>query len=169
MGDMTSLLCRASKRVWRAIFQPASRYPADPRAVFMLALSVFGGLTALLLQAAPESLEELIPRWGVIIWGVTLTLGSALALIGMAFNNINGIISEQIGSMCVSATTVFYSILAFMVVGPSALQNVGIILAWGLACGLRYLQLQALINSAYRTKIRDEVIEQIRKDLEDLP
>lgn len=150
----------------RMIFKPAARYPADPRAVFVLALSVFSGITALALNVAPQSLESLLPSWAVIAWGIILAGGSAITLAGMAFQTLNGIITEQIGNVCVAAATIFYSSVAFLVVGPSSLQNVGIILAWGLACGLRWVQLQALINSAYRRQMKQRVVEQVYAEIE---
>jgi len=130
------------------MFKPAARYPADPRAVFILALSVFTGCTALALGAAPESLDSLLPHWVVLGWGLLLTAGSAMTLAGMMVQSVNGIVTEQVGSVTVAATTIFYSVLAIKEVGPDALQNVGIILAWGVACGIRWVQLQVLINDA---------------------
>lgn len=130
----------------KRVFKPAARYPADPRAVFILALSVFSGATALALEAAPESLESLLPHWAVIVWGVLLMAGSSLTLLGMARQTDWGIIAEQVGSVMVGATTVYYSIIALWQVGPNVLQNVGIIMAWGLACFVRWAQLQALVN-----------------------
>jgi hypothetical protein len=138
------------------IFKPAARYPADPRAVFILALSSFSGLTALALKAAPESLEAVLPRWGVILWGVLLTLGSITTLAGMARQTVNGIITEQVGSVMVGVTTVYWAILAIKVIGDSAMQDVAIILAWGLACIWRWGQLQALIISSYKRGKRKE-------------
>lgn len=130
------------------IFKPAARYPADPRAVFILALSVFTGITALALDVAPGTLHATLPTWGVYIWGVLLTLGSLVTLVGMLRQTVGGIITEQIGCVMVAATTIFYAGVAFSIVGAEALQNVGIILAWGLSCGLRWIQLQVLINNA---------------------
>lgn len=132
------------------IFKPAARYPADPRAVFILALSSFAGLTALALKAAPESLESVLPRWGVMLWGIMLTLGSIVTLVGMARQTVNGIITEQVGSVMVGVTTVYWSVLALKIIGSSVIQDVAIILAWGLACLWRWGQLQALINSSHR-------------------
>ena len=148
------------KRLWNVMFRPAARYPADPRATFILALSVFSGLTALAIDAAPGSLEEILPQWGVILWGALLTVGSAITLAGMMFQTPTGIITEQIGSAVVGVTTVYYSSLVFVVLGMDAVQSVGIILAWGLSCGVRYIQLQALIKSGiveaeHRQEIRD--------------
>ena len=136
-----------------SVLQPAARYPADPRAVFILALSVFSGLTALTLEAAPNTLRALLPHWGVLLWAILLTLGSVVTLAGMVRQTLNGIIAEQIGSVMVGATTVFYSVLVIVVIGRDALQTVGIILAWGLACFLRWLQLQLLIDQAYRLQV----------------
>lgn len=148
------------------IFKPAARYPADPRAVFILALSVFAGLTALALKVAPESLEALLPRWALITWGSVLTLGSAVALTGMVFQSLNGIITEQIGSVMVGAATVFYSGIVLYVVGPSALQTVGIVLAWGLACLIRWAQLQVLIHDAVKRQNKIEMLERVFADIE---
>ena len=145
----------------RSILYPASRFPADPRAVFILALSVFSGMTALLLEAAPESLESLLPRWGVVTWGILLTLGSAVTLLGMAFQNLNGVILEQIGSVAVGATTIFYATLAIWVVGPNAISGVSIIFAWGLSCFVRWWQLQMLIDAQYRRQLRKKIQEQL--------
>lgn len=157
---------RAVRYLFRRLFKPAARYPADPRAVFILALSVFGGITALALEAAPESLELLLPRWAVVVWGIALTAGSATTIIGMAFQTINGIIAEQIGSVVVGATTIFYSGVAFYVLGASALQSVGIILAWGLACFVRWIQLQVLIHSAIHRAAKIDMLHKLFDEIE---
>lgn len=165
IGVMTSKPARAVGRgvnaLSKLVFKPAARYPADPRAVFILALSVFSGLAALALRVAPQSLDASVPGWGRVLWGVILLSGSALTLGGMSIQTINGIIVEQIGSVMVGAATTFYATLALLVVGVSAIQSVGIILAWGLACFIRWAQLQALINTAYRKKIHDEIVAEI--------
>jgi hypothetical protein len=148
------------------IFKPAARYPADPRAVFILALSVFSGLTSMALKVAPQSLEALLPPWGVIFWGATLTLGSALALTGMAFQTVNGIIAEQIGSVMVGASTIFYSGLILWIIGPPAFQSVGIILAWGVACFIRWAQLQVLIHDAIKRKAKIEFLAKLELEIQ---
>lgn len=149
------------------IFKPAARYPADPRAVFILALSVFSGLTALVLDVAPQSLEALLPHWAVVSWGSLLVAGSAITLIGMAFQSFNGIIIEQIGSVVVGATTLFYAGIILAVVGIDAIQNVGIILAWGLSCFLRWGQLQILINDAQRRAMKQAMLDKVYADIEE--
>lgn len=141
------------------IFKPAARYPADPRAVFILALSVFSGLTALVLEQAPDSLLSVLPRWAVVTWGVMLTLGSLITLVGMKYQSVNGILAEQFGSALVAATTIFYSGVVFVVVGGAGIQTVGIILAWGLACTLRWIQLQVLIHNGIKRAEKIAVLQ----------
>lgn len=157
-----SAVGRGLAALGKLIYKPAARYPADPRAVFILALSVFSGLTALALQVAPQSLEASLPAWGVIVWGVVLCTGSAVALAGMPFQTVNGIVAEQVGSVMVGVATTYYAVLAMVVIGPSSMQSVGIILAWGLACFIRWAQLQALINTAYRIKVREEIVQELQ-------
>jgi hypothetical protein len=148
----------------RAFFKPAARYPADPRAVFILALSVFSGLTAVALGAAPETLDALLPDWGVAMWGILLTLGSAITLVGMAFQSLNGILIEQIGSVIVGAAALYYSGLAFFTLGGDALQVVGIVAAWGLACFVRWIQLQALIADGEARAVENAIVRRIEDE-----
>lgn len=149
------------------IFKPAARYPADPRAVFILALSVFSGLTALALDAAPGSLESVLPRWGVVLWGALLAIGSAVTLWGMARQTINGIITEQIGSVMVGVTTLYYGVLAVWIVGPSVLQTVGIVLAWGIACLVRWFQLRALIKDGVKRAAKIAFLQHLEDEIRD--
>lgn len=134
--------------------------------MFILALSVFSGLTAFVLGSAPESLESLLPEWALYIWGGTLALGSAVALAGMASQSVNGIITEQIGNAMVAAATIFYSLIVLWVIGFSAIQTVGIILAWGLACALRWGQLQLLIRSAMARQRKQDIIAAVYAEIE---
>jgi protein-S-isoprenylcysteine O-methyltransferase Ste14 len=166
LAAVLGYLASLPKRIYNAIFRPAARYPADPRAVFILALSVFGGVGALALEAAPETLESLLPRWGVVTWGILLTLGSLIALVGMLIQSVNGIIAEQVGSVMVGATTIFYSGLAIWIIGSDALQNVGIILAWGLACFIRWAQLQYLINQTAETVTQENLEREVHEEIE---
>lgn len=149
------------------LLKPAARYPADPRAVFILAISVFGGLIALTLSSGPGTLNHLMPTWAVYIWGALLTSGSLVTLAGMAFQSVNGVIAEQIGSVMVGATTVFYASCAIWIVGAASLQPVLIILAWGLSCFVRWAQLQALLSQSAAEELRSQVTREVRTALEE--
>lgn len=154
---MPERLERALKPVLRGMFNPAARYPADPRIVFLLALCVFSGLTSLSLQAGPESLESLLPTWAVVSWGAVLTGGSLIAMIGVMRDDFDGILMEQVGSVAVGVSTIFYGVIAISIAGQGAIMPVGIIISWGLACLVRWVQLQLLINKAYRRKVETQL------------
>lgn len=148
------------------IFQPASRYPADPRAVFILALAAVSGFVALLVGAEPGSLEEIMPAWAVFAWSLCLVVGSAVTLTGMAFQSINGIIVEQVGSVMVGAASLFYSGVLYFVIGEDATFSASIITGWGVACLGRWLQLQILINNAHKRQIKQQMLARVYAEID---
>ncbi len=132
----------------RSFRTPAARYPADPRAVFILALSVVSGVPLVFADATPGSIEEqLDPAW-VVIWGVMLTAGALTTLIGTLKPNVNGIILEQIGSVAVGGASAIYGGAIFAQVGIAGSVPAAIILGFGISCFWRWGQLQALIRTA---------------------
>lgn len=143
----------------RNLLRPAERYPADPRAVFILALSVFSGLGALVAEEAPESLAAALPEWGIFIWSLGLGLGSFFALAGLTRDSVNGIIVEQVGSVMVAAATIFYSVIALWIIGGGAGQPIMIILGWGVACAIRWGQLQLLLRRIHAETIAVQTVE----------
>lgn len=145
------------------IFKPAAREPVDPRAVFILVASAMAGCLAIALGAAPDSLGAVLPGWGVKVWSVAVVVGSVTTLVGMAKAGVTGIVTEQVGSALIAGSTLLYSWIAFGHVGHDALQSVGIVTAWGAACGLRWIQLYLLLHSAASEKRRRDVIESIRR------
>lgn len=146
------------------MIKPAARYPADPRAVFILAFSVFTGATALAVSAAPQTMNSLLPPWFVFLWNLLLVLGSITTLAGMASQSIWGILTEQVGSVMVATTTLFYSTIAFWYIGVDAIQPVGIVAAWGLACAIRWFQLQRLIAQTLHEQTRRDAVRSIGGD-----
>lgn len=140
----------------RFILRPAERYPADPRAVFILALSVFSSVIGLIVSQSPSSLEATLPWWGSTLWSVGLGGGSVLALAGLSRDSVNGIIMEQVGSIMVAAAALFYSAIALWVLGGQAVQPISIILAWGVACVIRWWQLQLLLIRMNNAKLQTQ-------------
>lgn len=127
---------------------PASRYPPDPRAVFILSLCVVAGIPLVLGVSKPQSIEELMPAWVVVVWGFNLVAGSVATLIGMSLRTATGILMEQVGSVWVGAATLFYGTAIILVGGWAAGAAAAIVFGWGLSCFFRWAQLQALINTA---------------------
>lgn len=146
------------------IFKPAARYPADPRAVFVLIVASFSGLTAIAIEAEPRSLESLLPQWAVVLWGILLIMGSVTTLVGMTRQTLDGILIEQVGSVTVGVSAIFYSGVSLWVAGETALIASSIIFAWGLACLARWVQLQMLIVSAYHRQLKKEELNVIEAE-----
>jgi hypothetical protein len=55
--------------------------------------------------------------------------------------------------------------MAVYAVGPDAIQVVAVILGWGLACFVRWGQLQVLIHDALKRKQKIELLAQLDIDL----
>lgn len=150
------------KRVYfaalRSFRTPAARYPADPRAVFILALSVVSGVPLVFADATPGSIDDQLDAPWVVIWGLMLTLGALTTLIGTMKANIDGIILEQIGSVAVGGATLLYAGAIGFQVGVSGSVPAAIIVGFGFSCFWRWGQLQALIRQAEQaaTEVKTE-------------
>jgi hypothetical protein len=132
----------------RSFTTPAARYPADPRAIFVLSLCVISGLPLVFADATPGSIAAQLDRVWVVIWGVMLTVGALTTLIGTVKTDVNGIILEQIGSVAVGGATIVYAGAILVQIRWSGSVPAAIVLGWGLSCFWRWGQLQALLHKA---------------------
>jgi|SRR6266705_2800855 len=132
----------------RSFTTPAARYPPDPRAVFILALCVISGVPLIFASATPGSIASQLNATWVVIWGVMLTLGALVNLIGTLRLDVNGVILEQIGSVAVGGASVLYAVAIFTTVQWKGAVPAAIILGLGVSCFWRYGQLQALLHRA---------------------
>ena len=126
----------------------ATRYPTDPRAVFVLALAVVSGLPLILGVAEPGTMQALLPKWAVILWGVALVVGSGMTLAGMSRQTIDGIITEQVGSVATGFATLIYGTGLILVGGWEATVPAAFIFGFGLSCFWRWGQLQVLLSES---------------------
>lgn len=139
---------RIAFAMWRSFRTPAARYPADPRAVFVLILCVVSGIPLVFAGATPGSIAaKLDPAW-VVIWGIMLTIGALTTLIGTWKLDADGIILEQIGSVAVGGATCVYAGAILAQVGLAGSVPASIVLGFGLSCFWRWGQLQSLLRRA---------------------
>lgn len=139
----------------RGMFAPAVRYPADPRVVFVLLLCTFSGIASLIVREGPETLEAQVPEAAVTCWSILLAVGCLATLIGVLKDDADGVFLEQIGSIVVGVTTIFYSGIAVGTAGLGSLQPIGFIFAFGLACVLRWIQLLLLVHLATKGMVQE--------------
>lgn len=150
----------------RSFTTPAARYPADPRAVFVLSLCVAAGIPLVFADATPGSIAAQLDRPWVITWGAMLTIGALVNLIGTLKSDVNGIILEQIGSVAVGGATVLYAGAIFVQVHWQGSVPAAIVLGLGMSCFWRWGQLQALLHKAETaaTEAKDQLPEEDRGD-----
>lgn len=144
---MPKRIAFAALRNFRA---PAARYPADPRAIFILILCTLSGIPLVIADATPGSIEEQLDAVWVVVWGVMLAGGSLVTLIGALKTDVNGIILEQVGSVALGAASVLYGGAILVMVGLNGSVPAAFVLGWGLSCFWRWGQLQALMVTAER-------------------
>lgn len=94
---------------------PASRHPFQ---FWMLTAAVFAGTSALLTEAAPATLESLIPQWTVYVWSFLLITGGALGLpAGFWKDRLTGLLLERIALASLAAACFVYAIVLLAVAG----------------------------------------------------
>jgi hypothetical protein len=134
----------------RSFRTPAARYPADPRAVWVMALFVLSGILLVFVGATPGSINaQLDPVW-VVIWGLMLVLGALTTLVGIAKLDTDGILLEQVGSVSMGGACVVYAGAIFGTVGWAGSVPALVVGGFGLASFWRWGQLQALISQGKR-------------------
>ena len=150
---------RVIRSAYRSFRAPAVRYPPDPRVLFLLGMCVISGVPLVLADATPQSIMAQIPdAWVVVAWGLMLTLGALLTLIGTMKQSVNGIIAEQVGSVAVGFSCIIFAGAIYGYTHWRGAVVMLLVFGLGVACLWRWGQLQATLNDAeaLAQEIRDE-------------
>lgn len=150
------------KRVYfaarRSFRTPAVRYPPDPRALFVLVLCVVVGVPLVFADATPASIAAQMDDWLVVAWGIMLSGGSLVTLVGTARQSPWGVIAEQVGSVALGVACLLYGGAILLTVQLTGLLPAGIVFAFGTASIWRWGQLQAYLHGT--EKLAQEIREQ---------
>jgi hypothetical protein len=129
-----------------------------PYEIFMMVMALATGLpTVLGVTPTPGSLNSLVDPLAAHIWGISLTVGAATALLGVVWPqpadtklmSVTALGLEQIGLVTVGCAGVFYA--ATLALTPTAsMIGIGIVAAFGAASLWRAWQLQRLLKGAPR-------------------
>lgn len=114
---------------------PPSRHPFQ---MWMFLASVFSGAQALIRNdAAPATLEGLIPTWTVLVWAALLVVAGAVGVpAGFWKDRITGLLMERIALAALCAAVVVYGLVLIDVAGkPGTVSacfqmSVGIAAVW---------------------------------------
>lgn len=145
----------------RGFTAPAVRYPPDPRALFVLLLCVIVGVPLVFANATPGTVASQLPAPAVVAWGVMLSGGSLLTLVGAIRQTVNGVIAEQVGSVALGFACLIYGGAIWAAVQWAGSVPMFIVIAFGLASLVRYFQLRAYLHAVEHLAqdLRDEAAE----------
>lgn len=133
------------------VIYSSTRHPFE---VFLLALSVLSGLPVLIAGTAPDSITDALNDWAARAWGGGLAIGGAIALLGIYLTrprphatkiSVTGLVVEQVGLVVVGGACLVYAAAVLLYFGLQGVGPAGIVLAYGVSCGWRWLQIQRLM------------------------
>ena len=120
--------------------------------ICFLVILFVSGIPLLLGNSPPSSISRTLPFPIGILWGFALTLGSLMALLGTFWKNLSvGIALEQIGVVASGSAALVYSVALVVMNGVHAMPAAGFACGYGIACFVRWAQLQRFINFVVRT------------------
>lgn len=153
---MPKRILRAARR---SLAAPAVRYPPDPRAIFLLAMCVLSGFPLIFANATPGSVaSKLEHEWMIVAWGIGLTGGALLTLLGAMVQSVNGVIAEQVGSIALGFACLLFAGSVWSVLQWKGSIVVLLLLGFGLASLWRWGQLRAYLRTVEEMAqvVRDE-------------
>lgn len=111
----------------------AGRHPFQ---TFMLALCVVSSIPLVAGQVTAGSIEDSLPWWGSLAWGLSLLLGAASGLLGSYWRGEydTALLMERIGLNFVGFAAVVYGLIIPIVGGWNGLIAAGIVLGFGASC-----------------------------------
>lgn len=130
----------------RSFSAPAVRYPPDPRALFVLAMCVVSGVPLIFANATPQSIVAQLEAPYIVAWGIMLTGGAGLTLVGALRQSVNGVIAEQVGSVALGFACVIFAFAIYGFVRWEGAIVMLLLFGFGLASIWRWGQLQAYLN-----------------------
>lgn len=112
--------------------------------VFSATLAILGGLPLVLGQVKPGSPEELLPQALIIVWGLVLTLGGCLTLVGVVLSSYRPypdrafwMRMEALGLTSLAYFCYLYDLCLWVVNFRATWTASAIILAFGVICHVR--------------------------------
>lgn len=154
---------RVALAALRNFTTPAVRYPPDPRALFVLLLCVVVGVPLVFANATPSSIAAQLDPPLVVAWGLMLSGGSLMTLLGAVRQSPGGVILEQVGSVALGVACLLYGGAIWVSVGVVGVVPLGIVAAFGLASLWRWGQLQAYLRNT------EKLAEEIRQHRDEDP
>lgn len=126
----------------------AGRHPFQ---TYLLVLCVVSGVPLIFGRVPAASVEALLPEWVAVSWGVSLTGGALLGLIGSYWpreNYATALTVERIGLTLTGPAALLYATAIFLITGIDGFIAVGIVAGFGAACIKRGRDIGVIIARA---------------------
>jgi hypothetical protein len=126
----------------------AGRHPFQ---TFLLGLCVISGIPLAFGERTASSISALLPGWMAIGWGVSLSLGALVALVGSYWprrNYATALTLERIGLVIVGPAAVVYACVIFIYGGMGGVTAGLITLAFGASAIQRAHDIGKVIHRA---------------------
>jgi hypothetical protein len=125
----------------------------DPLEVLFLAVFLMSGIFQSITGARPGSIDVVMPETFRLLWLLMLTLGSAIALIGIFWrgDRVTAMITESVGLAWVSLSLIIYGAAAIVATSLTDQPTSGtlggpLIIVLGIAFGWKHRRIQRLVN-----------------------
>lgn len=123
-----------------------------PFQIYLLALCIVSAVPLIFGRFTAGSIEETLPEWLVVSWGLMLFGGAAAGLIGSYWRGdyADGLTIERVGLAAVGSAAAVYSVVIVATGGIPRLLAAAIILGFGLCCLRRARDIGRIIRAAIR-------------------
>lgn len=126
----------------------AGRHPFQ---TFMLTLCAVSGAPLLFGEPPSESIEALLPGWIAVAWGLSLTVGAVLGLVGSFWprrNYATALTVERIGLDITGPAALLYAVVILVYGGWGSTVAAAITVGFGVSCLVRAGDIGTIIRRA---------------------
>lgn len=108
----------------------------DPMELMLLGLCLLAGLSSLLGNDPPNSVEATMPGWLVVCWNAALTAAGVVGVVGNLWPGElgTGLLVRVAGLLIAFGPAAAYAIAALSFAGAAALFPAGLVAAFAAAC-----------------------------------
>lgn len=129
----------------------------NPFQIATLIVATGFGTVAIFGSVWPQSVEDKIPSWFNVLWGILFIIGALLGLVGISLRDrALGVSVEQVGLVCLFATS-YVCVATVFFVSPGELLVLKVLLIiLGTTCLTQWVRLEimmrGIISKAHNTR-----------------
>jgi len=129
--------------------QPTHAASRHPLVGFLLGLCVMNGVTGIIFDARPGSIQAQLDTKMQIFWSLLLAGGAALALIGIWWRGSSiklALELESLGMTCLAVAGIVYAGAIMLLALVSGMTSWGVILTFAMVCIARRQKIEGVLR-----------------------